>query len=445
MPEVSRRQFLHASAFGLPLASMLHLRAAAVEPRRVKSVILLYCWGGMSHIETFDPKPNAPAEYRGEFQPIPTNVTGIQVGEHMPRLAGQMDKLAVVRSMHHESTAHGMGMYWNWTGFPPPNPTVARNIPRVRADRPSIGPMIATFRRAPAGFPATVQLPYPMVDNNTHQAGENAGFLGQVLDPIYFRTSRGRPYGGVSRDLGAMVIQPADGVDSERFAGRQSLVQRLNRAPIHETRGHDHFRQLATDIVTSPRVQAAFNLDLEPVQRRDAYGHHICGQSMLQARRLAEAGVPVTTVICAAGDLNGSSGDHWDTHGDNFNRLKRDLLPPFDQGASALLADLSDRGMLDETMVVIFSEFGRTPLVRGNGRDHYPGVYSIALAGGGVRGGIVVGASDRYGAVPSNTPARPGDMHATIFEALGIPIESQLRDGNGRPHPLCEGRVLPVF
>lgn len=444
-----RRQFLQSSSLAATLPAFLGLRdqanASGSRPP-AKSCILLFCWGGMSHLETWDPKPLAPAEYRGEFQPIATNVPGIHIGEHMPALAGCVDRLAIVRSMHHRSIAHGLGMYWNWTGFPAPQAETPINVPPTRQDRPSLGPMISKFRRAPAGFPSVVQLPYPMVDNSTLQAGENAGFLGQASDQVICRTSRGRLYGGVSRDLGAMVVRPAGDVDQARLDGRRRLADAFYPAsPAPAVRSFERFRHMAHDMLGSPRVQSAFSLDSEPAQVREAYGDHICGQSMLQARRLVEAGVPVVNVICSAGDLNGAAGDHWDTHGDNFNRLKRDLLPPFDRGASALLHDLRDRGLLDETLVVIFTEFGRTPRISNNGRDHYPRVYSIALAGGGIRGGQVYGQSDRIGAFPRDNPVGPNDLHATIFTALGIPLAAQIHDADGRPHPLCTGRPLPLF
>jgi uncharacterized protein (DUF1501 family) len=203
---------------------------------------------------------------------------------------------------------------------------------------------------------------------------------------------------------------------------------------------------MALDLLVNPRVQSAFNLDREPLKVREAYGDHLCGQSVLLARRLTEAGVPIVTVVCAAGDLNGSAGDHWDTHGDNFNRLKRDLLPPFDRAVSALLGDLSDRGRLAETLVVMLTDFGRTPRInRGAGRDHYPNVYSIFLAGGGIRGGQVYGSSDRLGAEPRDLATGPADVHATIFQALGIPLDAHLHDSTGRPYPLTDGRVLRLF
>jgi uncharacterized protein (DUF1501 family) len=192
-------------------------------------------------------------------------------------------------------------------------------------------------------------------------------------------------------------------------------------------------------------VRATLDLDREDPRVRDRYGDHICGTSVLLARRLVEAEVPLVTVICAAGDLNGAAGDHWDTHGDNFNRLKRDLLPPLEQASTALLDDLSERGLLDQTLVVWLTEFGRTPKIMGTGRNHYPFCYSVALAGGGIRGGQVHGSSDRIGAFPHEQPCGPNDLHATIFQALGIPLDAQAEDNQGRPMALTDGRPLPLF
>ena len=449
---VARRDFLKTGvgALGLTLPDYLglHQRASGATATKVraKACIVLYCWGGMSHIETWDTKPDAPSTHRGEFRPISTVVPGIHVGEHLPRLAQHTDKLAIIRSMHHRSSAHGKGMYWNITGHPPFAAEVAANLPPSRQDWPNLGAMVSRFRSAPSGLPSAVQVPYPLVDNNTLQAGDNAGFLGQAADPAIIRPDRGRPWGGVSRDLGATVLQRGEGIDTSRLLARQNLTRLIDQNFSAPTGYSDHFRQLAFDMLTSPTVQAAFNLDREAQAVRDMYGDHLCGQSVLLSRRLIEAGVPIVTVVCAAGDLNGSAGDHWDTHGNNFNRLKRDLLPPFDLAASALLNDLCLRGLLDETLVVMLTDFGRTPRVNGNaGRDHYPHAYSIFLAGGGIRGGQVYGSSDRLGAFPRDLPTGPADVHATIFQAMGIPLDSHLRDGSGRSFPLTDGRPLPLF
>jgi hypothetical protein len=406
----------------------------------------------MSHLDTWDLKPAAPKEVRGEFQPISTATPGIVVGEHLPLLARLTEQLAIVRSIHHRSSAHGKGMYWNLTGHAPPQAEVAVNQPPSRQDWPSLGAMVSKLWQDPEellrGVPRFVQVPYPFVDNNTVQAGESAGWLGRAHDPVIIRTPAGKAFGGVSRDLGAPVLNPTGDVDRARLELRQSLAPQVSR-PMHSTpavNNFAHFHELAFDMLVNSNVQRAFELDREPQAVRDSYGDHIAGQSALLARRLTEAGVPLVTVICAAGDLNGAAGDHWDTHGDNFNRLKNTMLPTFDRTASALIGDLAERGRLNETLVVVMTEFGRTPKInRGAGRDHYPNCYSVVLAGGGVRGGQVYGRSDRIGAEPADRPCSPGDLHATIFYALGIPAEAQLTDQLGRLLPISDGRALPLF
>jgi hypothetical protein len=453
----TRRQWLGgcgAGLLGLSLPEWLQLRSQAstdtVRPGfgRAKACIVLYCWGGVSHIDTWDPKPNAPAEVRGEFRPIATTVPGIQVSEHMPLLARQMNRLAVVRSVHHRCTAHGKGMYWNMTGHPPPAPELAANLPPSPSDWPNLGSVVGKLRRTPRGLPGAVQIPYPLVDNNTLQAGDGPGFLGQAAAPVILRPHRGKPYGGVSRDLGALVLEPTRGVDPARLRERVALAHALPAGPrpdVPGSRGFQQFREMAVDLLLSPRVQATLNLDKEDPRTLQKYGEHLCGTSLLLARRLVEAGVPIITVVCAAGDLNGSVGDHWDTHGNNFRRLKDTLLPTLEQASAALLDDLADRGLLDQTLVVWLTEFGRTPQVRSAGRDHYPYAYSVALAGGGVRGGQVYGSSDRIGAFPRDRACGPNDLHATIFHALGIPLETPLTDNQGRPLALTDGEPLPLF
>jgi hypothetical protein len=307
--------------------------------------------------------------------------------------------------------------------------------------------VVSKFRSSPTGVPCAVRLPYPMVDNGTLQAGEYGGWLGVQHDPIVIRTPRGEPYGGVSRTLGSEVLSLGE-VDDQRLASRSQLLAALER-PISQSDDFgnlSHFRHLAHEILCGSAVRKAYDLDREDAKVRESYGNHLGGQSMLLARRLTEAGVRAVQVCCAAGDLNGGQGDMWDTHADNFNRLKNRLLPSFDRGASALLADLADRGMLDETLVVVLTDFGRTPQInRAAGRDHYPNVYSIALAGGGIEGGQVYGSSDSKGAFPRTQPCGPADIHATIFHALGISPEATIHDLLGRPFPVCDGQVLPLF
>ena len=448
--DLSRRKLLAGAGLcGLSLPAFLQLQSQSVAApgeahvSGAKSCIIVYCWGGMSHLESWDLKPNAPADIRGEFHPIDTVTPGIQISEHLPLLARQTDKLAIIRSIHHDDSAHGRGMYWNFTGHKPPR---VGNIAPERADWPSLAAMVSKFRSAPRGVPNAVRLPYPMVDNGTLQAGEYGGWLGAKYDPIVLKTPSGEPFAGVSRSLGSEVLNLGD-VDTIRLTERSRLMASLEQ-PVGQAgdfENFSHFRGLAQDILFGAAVKKAYNLDLEDPKLRAGYGNHIGGQSLLLARRLTEAGVPVVQVCCAAGDLNGASGDMWDTHGDNFNRLKNRLLPVFDRSVSALLQDLADRGTLEETLVVMLTDFGRTPRINGAaGRDHYPSVYSVALAGGGIQGGRVYGSSDSHGAFPGTQPCGPPDIHATIFHALGISPRAEIRDMLGRPFPVSDGEVLPL-
>lgn len=449
----NRRTALRASTAiaGLAIPDLLRLRSQAVSADSVstspKRCIVLYCWGGISHHESFDPKPDAPQEIRGLFNPIDTATPGITFSEHIPMLAQQTEKLAVIRSIHHTDSAHGRGMYWNMTGHKPPAKRPG-NIAPERADWPSLAAMISKFRSAPKGVPRAVRLPYPMVDNGTLQAGEYGGWLGAEYDPIVMRTPAGTEYGGVSRSLGSQVLNLKTDLDEKRLTQRRSLMRSLERTP-GQTKDFEnflHYRELAADMLLSSSVKDAYDLDKEAPSVRERYGNHIGGQSMLLARRLTEAGVPIVQVVASSGDLNGGSGDMWDTHSDNFNRLKNRLLPVLDRGASALLEDLADRGTLDETLVVFLTDFGRTPRINQSaGRDHYPHAYSVALAGCGIQGGQAYGSSDGHGAFPRSRPCGPEDLHATIFQALGISPRAEIHDVLGRPFAVSDGRVLPLL
>ena len=447
--EMSRRRLLATTAGigGLSLPGYLQMQSLAASSNgagsgKAKSCIILFCWGGMSHLETLDLKPEAPVEIRGEFAPIATAVPGIEIGEHLPKLARHTDKLAIIRSISHDDGFHGRGMYWNLTGHKPPR---VANIAPMRDDWPSITAVISKFRTSPRGVPNAIRMPYPMVDNETLQAGEDGGWLGVKYDPIVLRPASGMPYEGSSKTLGAEVLKLHD-VDQDRLASRRELLSTLRNTerPSSDYESFEHFQSLAKDILGGTALQQAYNFDNESPQVRESYGTHIAGQSLLLARRMTEAGVPVVQVCCGPGDLGGGR-DTWDTHGNNFNHLKNRLLPVFDHTASALLQDLSDRGTLDETLVVILTDFGRTPRINANaGRDHYPNVYSIAFAGGGIRGGQVYGSSDSHAAFPKSQPCSPPDVHATIFHALGIDPKAELRDMLNRPFPISDGDVLPL-
>lgn len=443
----TRREILQSAGglAALTLPTLIQLRAegglSAGAPQ-AKACIIVYCWGGIGHQESWDPKPEALVDLRGEFSSIPTNAIGVRFCEHLPRLANHADQLCIVRSLHHTDGGHGSALYYNLTAH-------ARPAGRAgdRNNWPSLAAMIARLQGSPAGTPAAIRLPYSMYDNGTMIPGQAGGWLGSDHDPILMRTPAGKPFGGVSRytnrelDL-KLRLKPA------RIADRQVLRERLERVvgTASDYDRLDRFRRMAADMLLSSPVKEAYDLEREDPRIRVLYGNHIGGQSMLLARRLVEAGVPVVQVCAGAGDLAGGSGDNWDTHRDHFAKMKRRLLPVFDRSVSALLTDLHQRGMLEETLVVLLTEFGRTPKINKNaGRDHHPAVYSVALAGGGVRGGQVYGSSDVNGARPAALACTPEDLHATVYQAMGINPRTELHDRLGRPYQICDGRPLPVF
>jgi hypothetical protein len=450
-----RREFLKLGALGLSLPEFLSLPALGKSTGntgfgRAKSCIVLFAWGGISHLDTWDPKPEASSDVRGEFHPITTSVPGIRIGEHTPLIARQMHHLAVVRSVHHRAPSHRSAAYWNLTGHEPPN--LAGNWPAGRDDWPCLGSMVAAAKgnaRANQALPNTVALPYPMADGGKAN-GQDGGFLGLGYDPAILRPPSGRLYEGVSPSSGQINLELPPGMSRPRATARRSLLDTVEGAARigspEDTRAFDQAKQNALEMMLSPEVRKAFDLDREPQRLREAYGDHICGQSVLLARRLSEAGVPLTTVYCAAGDLNGSRGSHFDTHAHNFKRLKDDMLPPLDRASSALLEDLHQRGRLDDTLVCWLTEFGRTPAInRSGGRDHFPNCYSVAFAGGGIAGGQVYGRSNSIGYEPADSPCGPADLHATIFHALGIDPHHMIHDQADRPLSLCDGKALPLF
>tara|TARA_B100001115_G_scaffold182950_1_gene180449 strand:- start:6478 stop:7836 length:1359 start_codon:yes stop_codon:yes gene_type:complete len=445
----SRRDFLRSGVglAGLTLPTFLQARNSSLSSAAsAKACIIIYTWGGMSHFESFDPKPEAPVDLRGEFKPIPTATPGMQFCEHVPLLAKHSEKLAVVRSVHHKQGGHQQGMYVTLTGHDP--------VPGIKAkgrnNHPSLTSMLSYFHDPAVGTPAAIRMPYSMYDNGKQMAGEGAGWLGSKHDPILLRTPAGEPYGGVNRytdrELNLLL-----NLEKERVSGRNALLEQLEgtlSARVGSGTAYDqldHFRKMASDILLGSPVRKAYDLESEDPRIRAMYGDHMGGQSLLLSRRLVEAGVPVVQAVCSASDLAGGGGDNWDTHRDHFPKMKNRLLPVFDRAASALLTDLEMRGMLEETLVVFLTDFGRTPKINGNGgRDHHPGVYSLVLAGGGIRGGQVYGSSDRKGAEPGSDPCSPADVHATVYRAMGINPDMELHDQQGRPFRICDGQPLPL-
>jgi hypothetical protein len=417
----TRRQVIQGGTLGvlgLGLADLLASEAPA-KPA-AKSVILLFMWGGPSHLDTWDPKPDAPAEVRGEFRPIPTTVPGLRISEHFPRLAKLAHKYAVVRSMTHDDPAHLSPVHHLMTGRVAPVPK-SDAAPATRNDSPHLGAMLAKFRPAAAGVPTCVQLPWqvshPAAPGGT-APGQHAGWLGAGFDPFVATGDPNAP------DYRVGGLGGPDGVTVDR----QSLLRQLDRRAA-DPAGFTAVREKALAMLTAGRVEAAFDLGKEPPAVRDKYGRHTHGQGCLLARRLVEAGV---RLVCVNWHDDGYA--FWDTHGNNFPSLKSRLMPPADQGFAALLDDLEQRGLLGETLVVWVGEFGRAPRVGNGGREHWPGCYPAVLAGAGVRGGT-----------PDSDPVSPPDLTATIYHALGVDPAREVTDRLGRPLPLTDGRPLTAL
>ena len=448
---LTRRDLLRAGALGLGLPTYLSLsnRAqsggadAARGFGKARSCIVVFAWGGLSHIDTFDLKLEAGSDIKSAFGSIRTTIPGYHLCEHLPRLARQVHRMTVIRSMHHDAPSHRSAAYWNLTGHAPKMPD--KNWPRTRKDWPSLGSMVAHAKHDPERkLPGNVALPYPIYDGDWAN-GQHAGFLGMPYDPVIMKPDQGTPYDGKSPVSGHLSFDLIEGIDEERLAARRSLLDDLSRDAL-ATEPLEHYQQRVFDMLLDAETRKAFKIDDEPERQHRRYGSHILGQSLLTARRLTGAGVPLVTVYAAAGDLNGSKGAHFDTHADGYNRLKNQMLPPLDQGLSALLDDLHESGRIEETLVVLLTEFGRTPKVNGSGgRDHYPKVYTVALAGAGVSEGLLYGTSDASGAFPSSLAATPADLHASIFHALGIEPNRTIHDLADRPLPMCDGSVLPIF
>jgi hypothetical protein len=441
---VTRREFLRVGALGLAgltLPELMRCRALAEPARggRPRSCIQLFMWGGPSQQETFDLKPSAPEGIRGQFRPIATRVPGTRICEHLPRLAALADRYAILRSVTHTGVNHGTSAYHMLTGHIHFSPGTLRHP--TPNDFPSVGCAVARYGRQPRELPPYVALPSVLYDGDGGEVpGQGPGLLGQGSAPFLVNGDPTRP------DFSIDTLHlPAD-LSPQRFRGRIGLqaalerrAEQVSRQPAVQGMGSHYER--AYRMLQSPAARQAFNLSAEPARLRERYGPHTFGQSCLLARRLVEAGVPLVTVYWNAPHIDDLQ--HWDTHRDSFNRLQNYLLPPFDRGLTALLEDLHDRGLIDDTLVVWMGEFGRTPrLNRNGGRDHWGFCQSVLMAGAGVRGGQVYGSSDAHAAYAAEQPVSPDDLAATVFHTLGVPLEQELRDAQGRPLPLCSGRPL---
>jgi hypothetical protein len=426
MDFIGRRSFLQVGSLalgGMTLPGLLRLRQAGAQSPsgRKKSVILIWQAGGPSHIDMYDLKPDAPAEVRGEFKPIDTNVAGIRIGEHCPKQAKIMDKLAILRSATHTNAGHGMGSQWMLTGY---QPTIEVNDNIY----PSCGSVVAKMNGSnEPGLPAYVNLPRSL------NLGK-AAYLGASFNP-FAPDNDPNQEGFQVRNLKLPGRVPAD-----RLSRRKDLLNSLDsvRRDI-DTKGDlfglDTFYRDALEMVTDPKAQRAFDVAKEPMKLRDSYGRNDLGQCCLLARRLVEAGVTYVTV---------QAGGGWDTHGDNFKQLKSNLLPKFDLALSALVTDLCDRGLQDDVLVMCMGEFGRTPKINsGAGRDHWPGAMSVVYAGGGLKMGQAIGTTNALAEYPTSKPASPGCVLSTMYHVLGIDHKHAFIDQAQRPMPiLAEGEPI---
>ena len=460
---VNRRSFLIASTTGVAGFRFGNTGIGATLPaarrkKPAKTTILFFLCGGMSHVDTFDTKPDAPLEYRGPFETIRTSAPDIQVCEHLPMTAKVARHFSVVRSVSDYGRAtgdHHAGYYYNLTGHTPDLTfrTQGNNRRPYPEDWPFMGSAITSRRPAHPKLPKLITLPHKPSRPPYTRPGQFAGKLGLEHDPFYLNGNQLEPM-----QFSAPSLSLQEGVGQQRLDSRQELLSAVNEA----RRDFDHEIEIANytqqqekafDLLASTASASAFDLKSEPEKVVERYGKTINGTSLLMARRLAEAGVPFITVFWKENTkLNKKcrSAGGWDTHGNNFGCLKEDLLPEFDRAYSALIEDLAQRNMLEDTLVLVNSEMGRKPKigdprsggVKGAGRDHWTACQSVLLAGGGIQGGQVFGSTDKFGEYPKDNPLSPADITQTVYHAMGV-NDLMATDALGRPFNLIEdGRVL---
>ncbi len=429
---LNRRRFLAASAaigFGAvsPLQAANPVTAVTAPKKTIRSCILVFFYGGPSHLDTFDPKPNAPAEVRGEYRTIATAIPGVRVSEHLPHMARVLDRVALVRGLHHPMTNHNSAAAEALTGRTPAggDQELLTDDPR---GIPTLGSAVSFALGSRANVLPYVALPYTLY-NVVQLPGQTPGLLGGAYDRFQVETDPSNP---------DFRIATFDG--GTDLSGRANLLRGLDRSSLPGPAARaEVYRERAVRLLGSPEVRRLFELQKEPQRVRDRYGHHRLGQSLLLARRLVEGGVNFVTAF--DGQTNGQDAN-WDSHEKLFPR-HRQLIPPADEALSALIEDLEARGLLDTTLVLATSEFGRTPKINGNaGRDHWPFCYTALLAGGGVTGGAVFGASDKIGGRPAAEPVTPADIAATIFWRFGFDPATEVRDQTDRPFRLTEGEPI---
>ncbi len=441
---ITRRKLLQVGGLGLlglNLPGFLRAAEGSRRKARARSVIFLHQYGGPSCHDTFDMKPAAPQAVRGELKPIASRLSGVPVCELLPRTAGVMDKVTLVRSVHHTMKNHNSAGYYSLTGYAPPT-----DDQRLRDSRdlfPAYGSVVDKFALAKAGVPTFVAYPHVIRDGSI-TPGQHASFLGKAHDPLFIGQDPNSP------DFRLPELSLPANLSPERLGNRREVLRLIDQQTellefSAKARGIDAHYARALTMLSSPGVRKAFDLSSEPDAVRERYGRTTYGQGCLLARRLVEAGARFINVYFSQ-SIGGCQGG-WDTHGFNnkpmYPILRNYLLPITDHTLPTLLEDLDARGLLDTTLVVWVGEFGRSPRINKlAGRDHWPQCYTALLAGGGVKRGHVHGASDKVGAYPSADPVRPEDLSATMFHLLGIDPKSEVRDALNRPLPISTGEVI---
>ncbi len=444
---VSRRKALSIGGMGMLGVTLPRLLRAAdattARPKPAKSVIFLYQFGGPSHLETFDPKPEAPAGVRSHFGVIDTAAPGIRICDQLPQMAKVMDEVTLVRTVHHTMKNHNSASYYALTGHAPPLDDI-----RLRDTLdlfPAYGSVVDTLAPVSNGMPTFVAFPHVIRDGEI-TPGQHASFLGKAHDPLLVTSDPNEP------GFALPELSLPSGITTDRLQNRREIQQLVNRQTrmleySNAARGLDAYYEKTMSMLNSSRVRDAFNLQAEPQSVRERYGRTTYGQSCLLARRLVEAGVKFVNVYFANSIGGQSNAGGWDTHGFNNTRMYpilRDYqLPLTDQTLPTLIQDLKERGLLDDTLIVWMGEFGRTPKINDNiSRDHWPQCYTVLLAGGGAKRGFVHGTSDKLAAYPDKDPVLLDDLTATVFAFLGIDPHTEVRDKLSRPLPVSAGRIV---
>jgi hypothetical protein len=466
-PVFARRSMLQAggiSLLGFGSSHVAGLRAESSQKSSAPAVIYIFLSGGLAQQDSFDPKPDAPDNVRGEFKPTATKTPGLVICEHLPLLAQRSETWALVRSLTHPTNNHSDGHLLMLTGRSVLPPGFSPNGPKD-TDWPAIAAVAGAVTRPRNNLPPAVVLPERLIHNTGRVIpGQFAGVMGRQRDPWFLEASKfepkaygaypefefdhqERPYKPVRSAFEIPDLSLPQQVDDTRLSGRLDILKTIDQQRAALDRGAsrgglDRHRQAAVSLLTDPRVRKAFDIRHQPERDVSRYGRNAFGWSLLMAARLVEAGVNLVQV-------NLGNNETWDTHGNAFPHLKDKLFPPTDKAVSALLDDLQDRGLLDSTLIVMAGEFGRTPRVFGlpqayklPGRDHWGAVQSVFLAGGGVRGGRVIGSSDKVGGYPASDPQTPENLGATIYSALGIPKTTMWKDAEGRPHHVFYGEPV---